>query len=221
MRNKFFLALLLVGLATPAASQHGAQPLHQHFDDAARWSRVFDDPARDAWQKPAQVIRALALPPGASVADIGAGTGYYTFRISPLVPEGRVLAVDIQPEMLDEIAERTATRRVDNVVPVLGTEADPGLEENSVDVALIVDAYHEFSYPREMMVAIWKALRPGGRVVLVEFRLEDPEVPVRPLHKMSQAQVRAEMAAAGLEWVETRDLLPRQHFLVFRKPEAP
>jgi len=187
---------------------------HAHAD----W---LDRPARAGEEAPDSLVAALGLAPADVVADIGAGTGYYTFRISPLVPEGRVLAVDIQPEMLDEIAERTATRRVDNVVPVLGTEADPGLEENSVDVALIVDAYHEFSYPREMMVAIWKALRPGGRVVLVEFRLEDPEVPVRPLHKMSQAQVRAEMAAAGLEWVETRDLLPRQHFLVFRKPEAP
>jgi ubiquinone/menaquinone biosynthesis C-methylase UbiE len=141
--------------------------------------------------------------------------------MSPLVPRGRVLAVDIQPEMLDEITQRMAADRVDNVVPARGTVTDPGLEENSVDVALIVDAYHEFSHPREMMLAVRKALRPGGRLVLVEFRLEDPEVPIKPLHKMSQAQARAEMAAAGLEWVETRDILPRQHFMVFRKPEAP
>jgi ubiquinone/menaquinone biosynthesis C-methylase UbiE len=184
----------------------------------ANW---LDRPARAEEDAPDAVVAALGLAPTDVVADIGAGTGYFTFRMSPLVPRGRVLAVDIQPEMLDEITQRMAADRVDNVVPARGTVTDPGLEENSVDVALIVDAYHEFSHPREMMLAVRKALRPGGRLVLVEFRLEDPEVPIKPLHKMSQAQARAEMAAAGLEWVETRDILPRQHFMVFRKPEAP
>lgn len=190
-----------------------ARPMpHAHADWLDRRERAEEE-------APDTLVAALGLAPTDAVADIGAGTGYFTFRLSPLVPRGRVLAVDIQPEMLDEIAQRVTADGVENVVPVLGTVTDPGLEENSVDVALIVDAYHEFSHPREMMAAIRKALRPGGRVVLVEFRLEDPEVPIRPLHKMSQAQAREEMEAAGLEWVETRDMLPRQHFMVFRRPE--
>jgi ubiquinone/menaquinone biosynthesis C-methylase UbiE len=102
-------------------------------------------------------------------------------------------------------------------MPVMGEIDDPRLPEASVDLVLLVDAYHEFSHPREMMRGIHRALRPGGRVVLVEFRLEDPDVPVKPLHKMSEKQARVEMEAAGLRWVETRDMLPRQHFMVFQK----
>jgi ubiquinone/menaquinone biosynthesis C-methylase UbiE len=120
--------------------------------------------------------------------------------------------------MLDAIGEKMAQRGADNVVPVLGTVSDPHLPAGGVDVVLLVDAYHEFSHPREMMSAIYRALRPGGRVVLVEYRLEDPDVPIKRLHKMSEAQARREMAAVGLEWVETRDFLPRQHFMVFRRP---
>jgi ubiquinone/menaquinone biosynthesis C-methylase UbiE len=164
------------------------------------------------------LVRELELAPTDVVADIGAGTGYFTFRMSPLVPEGFVLAVDIQEEMLDRVRARMFRDSVDNVVPVLGEIDDPGLPPDSVDVVLLVDAYHEFSHPREMMLGIRRALRPGGRVVLVEYRLEDPDVPIKRLHKMSEKQARAEMDAVGLEWVETREVLPRQHFMVFRKP---
>jgi ubiquinone/menaquinone biosynthesis C-methylase UbiE len=151
------------------------------------------------------------------VADIGAGTGYFTFRISPLVPAGRVYAVDVDMEMLDDIRARIKRDHITNVEPVLGAIDDPALPANRVDVALMVDAYHEFSHPREMMRGILKSLRPGGRVVLVEYRGEDPDVPIKPLHKMTQAQARREMESVGLRWVETRDTLPRQHLMIFQK----
>jgi len=175
---------------------------------------------REPNERPGLVVDSLRLDPGDVVADVGAGTGYFAFRIAPRVPEGRVFAVDIQPEMLDIVRERMAERGIDNVTPVRGTETDTKLPADSVDVVLIVDAYHEFSYPREMMQSIRESLRPGGRVVLIEYRKEDPSVPIKRLHKMSEAQVKKEMAAVGLEWVETLDMLPRQHFIVVRKPEG-
>ena len=165
------------------------------------------------------LIENMDLEPDAVVADIGAGSGYFTLRISPRIPAGRVLAVDIQPEMLAVIDKRKALAGSTNVETILGTPTDPGLLPASVDAALMVDAYHEFSNPREMMGALVGALRPGGLVFLVEYREEDPAVPILPLHKMSEAQARLEMEAVGLEFVENRTMLPQQHFLIFRKPE--
>ncbi|MEM1127090.1 MAG: class I SAM-dependent methyltransferase [Bacteroidota bacterium] len=177
-------------------------------------------PSREVEEFPNRVVQALDLDSTDVVADIGVGTGYFTFRISPQVPRGRVLAVDIQPEMLSIVEARMATTGATNVEPILGTVTDPNLPAGEVDVVLMVDAYHEFSHPHEMMTAIEESLRPGGRVVLVEYRGEDPTVPIKPLHKMTEAQVKREMAAVGLEWLETRDFLPQQHFFVFRKPAA-
>jgi ubiquinone/menaquinone biosynthesis C-methylase UbiE len=176
--------------------------------------------SREGEEAPDVLVRELELSPADVVADIGAGTGYFTFRLSPLVPDGTVFAVDIQEEMLDIIEEKMARAGVDNVFPVLGEIDDPRLPDGGVDLVLLVDSYHEFSHPMEMMRGIYRALRPGGRVVLIEYRLEDPDVPIKRLHKMSQEQAKAEMAAAGLQWVETRDILPRQHFMVFQKPPA-
>jgi ubiquinone/menaquinone biosynthesis C-methylase UbiE len=173
---------------------------------------------REREEAPDALVRELKLAATDVVADIGAGTGYFTFRFSPLVPGGTVYAVDIQPEMLDAIGERMARDGIDNVVPVLGGIDDPRLPASSIDLALMVDAYHEFSHPREMMRGIYRALRPGGRVVLVEYRAEDPDIPIKPLHKMSEAQARAEMSASGLTWVETLEFLPIQHVMVFEKP---
>ncbi len=175
-------------------------------------------PDREREEATSLVVREMELLPTDEVADIGAGTGYFTFRLSPAVPEGAVYAVDIQQEMLDIIEARAARDSVRNVVPVLGEIDDPRLPANGIDVVLMVDAYHEFSHPREMMRGVVRALRPGGRVILIEYRLEDPDVPIKRLHKMSQEQVRREMESVRLEWVETRDMLPRQHFMVFRKP---
>ena len=164
------------------------------------------------------LIERLPLEPDDTVADIGAGTGYFTFPVAARVPGGRVLAVDIQSEMLAIIEQRMAERGIDNVEPVLGTATDPALPSEAVDLIFIVDAYHEFSHPLEMGRAMVRALKPGGRLVLVEYRGEDPAVPIKPLHKMREDQVKREMRALGLEWQETGDYLPQQHVVVFTKP---
>ncbi|MGE5658034.1 MAG: class I SAM-dependent methyltransferase [Actinomycetota bacterium] len=173
--------------------------------------------AREREEKPSQAVQALKLRPTDVVADIGAGTGYFSFRIAPLVPEGKVLAVDIQPEMIQVLEFLKKEKEISNVEPILGNVSDPNLPPESVDLALMVDAYHEFEYPREMMTGIVKGLKPGGRVVLLEYRGEDPFVSIKPLHKMTQKQVKKEMAAVGLVWKETKDLLPQQHLMVFEK----
>jgi ubiquinone/menaquinone biosynthesis C-methylase UbiE len=176
-------------------------------------------PEREAEEQPQKLVEMMALRPADVVADIGAGTGYFSFRMAAKVPKGKVLAVDIQPEMLDLLKRAAKARGVTNVEPLLGTIDDPHLPPAGVDVALLVDAYHEFDHPREMMQGIVRGLKPGGRVVLVEYRGEDPEVPIKPLHKMSEAQAKKELAAVGLEHVKTLEDLPRQHVLIFRKPE--
>jgi ubiquinone/menaquinone biosynthesis C-methylase UbiE len=171
-------------------------------------------------EAPDVLVRNLELSRTDIVADIGAGTGYFTFRLSALVPDGTVFAVDIQEEMLDIISDKMSNAGVDNVIPVLGKIDDPRLPDGGIDLVLLVDAYHEFSHPREMMLGIYRALRPGGRIALIEYRLEDPEIPIKRLHKMSEEQMRAEVNAVGFEWAETKDFLPRQHFMVFQKPET-
>ena len=175
-------------------------------------------PERDEEEKPELAIEALQLKPGEHAADIGSGTGYFAWRLARKVgPEGRVYGVDIQPEMLELMIQRLRERGVTNVVGVLGTEQDPKLPTNALDLVLMVDVYHEFAHPFEMMQAIVRALKPGGRVAFVEYRAEDPNVPIKPVHKMTEAQVRKEMAVQSLEWVETIGTLPRQHLVVFRK----
>ena len=179
-------------------------------------------PERAETELPGRVVRGLDLDSSDVVADLGAGTGYFTFRVASEVPRGTVYAVDIQPEMLGIIRRRMEEQGVGNVEPVRGTVQDPNLPKGAVDAAFIVDAYHEFAYPREMVQGIREALKPGGQLVLVEYRGEDPTVPIKPLHKMTEAQVRREIEAAGLRWRETKDMLPQQHFVVFEKPmEAP
>ena len=169
-------------------------------------------------ERPDRVVDGMELALDAQVADIGAGTGYFTFRIAEAVPKGRVYAVDVQPEMLEILRKRIERRAITNVTPVLGAEDDPKLPSGRLDAVLLVDAYHEFAHPLEMMQGIRRALRPGGRVVLIEYRGEDPRVPIKPLHKMTQAQAITELEAVGLRWVETLDILPTQHFMVFENP---
>jgi ubiquinone/menaquinone biosynthesis C-methylase UbiE len=173
---------------------------------------------REKEEEPAKLLKALELKPGDVVADIGAGSGYHTFRMAPLVgPRGKVLAVDIQPEMLALIRKRMKETETTNVEPILGAEADPKLPEAGVDLILLVDVYHEFAQPYEMTQALVRALKPGGRLVFVEFRLEDPEVPIKLVHKMTQKQVLKEMAPHPLEHVKTVNSLPWQHVIIFRK----
>ncbi|PMB44577.1 SAM-dependent methyltransferase [Fischerella thermalis CCMEE 5205] len=174
-------------------------------------------PSRETEEKPSKILDALDLKSTDVVADIGAGTGYLSFRIAPKVPQGKVLAVDIQPEMLDIINFFKQELNVTNVEAVLATPTNPNLPPASVDLALMVDAYHEFEYPREVMQAIVKALKPDGRVVLVEYRGENPLIMIKGLHKMTQKQVKKEMQAVGLVWRETKNLLPQQHLMVFAK----
>lgn len=174
-------------------------------------------PEREAEEKPTILLDSLKLEPDDVVADIGAGTGYFTFRLAERVPQGRVLAVDIQQEMLDLLNAAEAERGLTNVEPLLGTVDDPKLPAGEVDLVLMVDAYHEFDHPAEMMAGIVQSLAPGGRVALVEYRGEDPNVGIKPLHTMTQAQAIKEMAAAGLEHVETIDALPKQHLMLFAK----
>lgn len=183
--------------------------------EGADW---LERPEREAEEHTSQMVDLLNLKPGEVVADIGAGTGYLSRQLAAkLVPTGKVLAVDIQPEMLALLAKRMARFGITNVVPVLGTVSDPKLPANSVDLVLMVDVYHEFEFPFEMMSNICRSLKPGGRVAFVEYRAEDPNVPIKPLHKMSEAQVRKEMKRLPLVLLRTSEQLPRQHLMVFEK----
>lgn len=173
---------------------------------------------REDEEAPSRAVAALALKPTDVVADIGAGSGFHTFRIAPLVPRGRVVAVDIQPEMLAYLESRADELGIENVEPHAGAVDDAKLPAESIDLAIMVDAYHEFSHPAEMLASLMVALRPGGRIVLLEFRAEDPQVPIKPLHKMSEHQIRKELEAAGFVWKTTHDFLPWQHMVVFEKP---
>lgn len=174
---------------------------------------------REAEEAPSKAIALIDLGPNAVIADIGAGSGYYSFRLAQKFPEGEVVAVDIQQEMLDFLARKSKETGIENVRPHLGSIQSIQLPPDSIDAALFVDAYHEFSHPFEMMRSIREALKPGGVVYLLEYRAEDQRVPIKPLHKMTQAQAKKEMAYAGFEWVETKNDLPWQHFMVFRKPK--
>ncbi len=184
---------------------------------AAGW---LERPEREREEKPSILMKNLELAPDAVVADIGAGSGYFTFKLAEKVPNGTVYAVDIQSEMIDILKKRKKAYGAENVTTILSKEDDTKLPEGKVDAVLLVDAYHEFSFPREMLASIRKGLKPGGRVFLLEYRAEDPLVPIKPLHKMTQKQAKREYAASGFEWVETRDFLPWQHFMIFRKPET-
>lgn len=207
-----------VQLQNPSPGGTGKMYMGREIAQVTSDSTYLERPEREVSEFPDRVVEALALEPDDVVADIGAGTGYYTFRLSPHVPQGRVLAVDIQPEMLDQIGNRARAEGITNVVPVLGSVTYPRLPADSIDVALIVFSYTEFSHPREMIEAIRQGLRPGGRLVLVEYRGEDPTLPVDPLHRITEAQLRREIEAAGLIWSETKSVLPQQHFMVFEKP---
>jgi len=175
-------------------------------------------PEREREERTDLLIDNLPLNDDSVVADIGAGTGYFSFEIAERVPNGKVLALDIQPEMLDIVKARQARGAPANVETVLGTADNIQLAESSVDLILLVDAYHEFEFPFEMALSMARALKPGGQLVLVEYRKEDPSVPIKALHKMTEAQAKREMANAGLEWVRTEGFLPQQHFMIFRRP---
>jgi SAM-dependent methyltransferase len=178
-------------------------------------------PEREREEAPSQALGMLDLAPDAVIADIGAGSGYHALRIAPRIPRGRVVAVDIQQEMLDALGNRARELGIPNIELHLGAIDDLQLPPETLDAALLVDAYHEFSHPREMLDSLHAALKPGGRIFLLEFRGEDPRVPIKPLHKMTAAQAQREFEACGFRLVENRRHLPWQHFLVLIKPPVP
>jgi SAM-dependent methyltransferase len=173
--------------------------------------------SRATEERPDLLLQELHLQPGMTVADIGAGSGYLSRRMAPLVQPGRVFAVDIQPQMVALLTELSHRPEFKNLVPVQSSADDVQLPPGSVDLAVLVDVYHELAYPNEVMRSLVRALKPGGRVVLVEYRGEDPDVPIKALHKMSEAQVRREMRALAITWERTSERLPMQHIIVFRK----
>ncbi|MBD2136638.1 class I SAM-dependent methyltransferase [Anabaena sp. FACHB-1237] len=180
----------------------------------------FQRSSREKEENPDQVIALLNLKPNYVVADIGTGLGYFTFRLAPLLPQGKVLAVDIQNQMLDKITALAKNQKITNIETVLGVPTSPNLPGNTVDLALIVNTYHEFAYPQEMIQGIIKSLKPGGKVVLVEYRGENFFIPIQRLHKMTQEQITKEMQSVGLIWRETEEILPSQHYMVFQKPDV-
>jgi precorrin-6B methylase 2 len=177
-------------------------------------------PEREREERTDLLVQALALRAGDVVADVGAGTGYFTWRMAQQVgPTGKVYAVEIQQQMLDLLMANMNRREVaGRVEPVLGTADDPKLPDGAVDVILLVDVYHEFEHPYEMTGRLVAALKPGGRLVLVEYRGEDPTVPIKELHKMTVRQVRREMRVHPVTFERTIDVLPQQHILIFRRP---
>jgi ubiquinone/menaquinone biosynthesis C-methylase UbiE len=176
-------------------------------------------PERESDERPDLALDAIGIQRGLTVADIGAGVGYFSWRLAERVGAGgAVYGEDIQPAMLDLFTKNMTARHLTNVHAVLGTADDPKLPKNSIDLVLLVDVYHEFSEPEKMLDRIRESLKPNGRIVFLEYRAEDPEVPIRPEHKMTVSQVRAEVQPEGYRFDKTIEVLPQQHIIIFRKP---
>ena len=180
--------------------------------------------AREEEERLTLLVKSLKLQPGDVVADIGAGSGVISALMAEQVlPTGYIVAVDVQDEMLLRLQDNAKKKGITNIVPIKGSQKSASLAPRSIDLAIMVDVYHEFEFPYEMMLEISKAMKPGGRIVLVEYRMEDPTVPIKLVHKMSQAQARkeAEQPEFHLKWTQTIDALPRQHIIIFTRQEVP
>jgi cyclopropane fatty-acyl-phospholipid synthase-like methyltransferase len=185
------------------------------FSDAERWAKEFDDPARDGWQKPSEVVDALDLKPDSIVADIGAGTGYFAVRIARRVPQGQVFAADVEPGMVRYLGERAARERLAGIVPVQAG-ADAANLPQPVDLILVVDTYHHIGNRTDYFAKLQSSLRPGGRLVIIDFKMDAPDGPP-PAHRIPADKVEQELGAVGYSLVQTHAFLPRQYFLVFEK----
>ncbi len=229
MHKQTRLAALCAGIALAASVVAAAQQIVSpgvHPISGRRYAQTMsylgadwlDRAERTREEEPDVALEVLKLTPGSVVADVGAGSGYMTLRMSKLVgPTGKVYANDIQPQMLDILRRRLERERITNVEPVLGTFSDPRLPAGAIDLILMVDVYHEFSEPQAMLRRMREALKPAGRLVLFEYRKEDPSIPIRPDHKMSVAEARMEVEAEGFTLAQVDERLPRQHILVFTK----
>ena len=222
MPSRIAFALVVLSVAVVAAQSTGVHPISGRryagvmgFQGADWLERT----EREIEEEPETALNAIGIAPGSTVADVGAGSGYFTVRMARRVgAQGRVYANDLQPEMLAMLASRLQKEGVRNVTLVQGTVDDPKLPAGSIDVILLVDVYHEFSQPQIMLRRMREALKPGGRLVLLEYRKEDPSVPIRPEHKMSVAEAKLEVEAEGYTLSRVDSALPRQHILIFTRP---
>lgn len=217
---------MTIGVATPALAEDARADRatsHRKFNDVAHWRSVFDDPKRDEWQHPERILAALKLEPGMRVADIGAGTGYFSRRLSAAVEaSGSVFVVEVEPNLVAHLRDRAETEKTANVVPVLASADNPRLPSASIDLALFVDAYHHIDGRLAYLAVLKRALRAGGRVAIVEWKPgKQPVGPPEEDHKLAREQVVREMTGAGFELVETPDFLPHQYLVLFRMIAAP
>jgi len=211
----------------PAAATQAIPPALTHYRgrEIAQTMHFLGAPwltreSRDREEEPAKLMKALKLKPGMTVCDLGCGNGFYTLKMAKeILPGGKVLAVEIQKEMLDLLDRRATKEGIENYQPILGTVVDPKLPDNAVDLILVVDVYHEMDHPVEMLAALRKSLSEHGRLALVEFRAEDPNVPIKELHKMSKAQILKEIPPNGFKLVEQYDDLPWQHVMFFERDD--
>ena len=206
--------VIVLGSIMATACGHGHHGHHEkRFEGAEAWAEVFDDPKRDEWQRPQAVVDAMELTPAMTVADIGAGTGYFTMRIARAVPRGEVYGVDVEPDMVRYLGERAKREEVTNVRPVLSTADDPNLPAE-VDRVLVVDTYHHIAKREPYFAALRANLKPDGRVVIVDFTESSPVGPP-PEHRLAQGVVEGEMMTAGYRLVASPPLLPNQYVLIF------
>jgi cyclopropane fatty-acyl-phospholipid synthase-like methyltransferase len=214
----FFIALSYVLLSTASVTAQSHPTYHHSFKDAEKWAQEFDDPKRDAWQKPHEVIQALALKPDAVIADIGSGTGYFSVRLARMVPEGRVYGVDIEPDMVKYLGERAKRDGLKNLIAVTGAPDDPLLPEK-VDLILMVDTFHHIENRVRYFQRLHNSLKPGGRIAIIDFRMDSPYGPPKSMRSTPDG-VKAELSGAGYTPVQEHAFLPDQYFLVFQPAKS-
>ena len=199
----------------PESAVAQAPQTHQHsFGGAEQWAQIFDDPKRDAWQKPHEVIQALALKPDAVIADIGSGTGYFSVRFANMTPKGRVYGVDTEPDMVKYLAERAKREGLQNVTAVAGAPDNPRLPEKA-DLIILVDVYHHVGDRERYFHQLQKSLKPGGRIAIIDFRMDSLEGPPKSA-RIAPERVAAEMKRAGYALAKEHSFLPNQYFLIFQ-----